>query len=178
MPPTFKGRYTQSTELMRPNLNPLPAPLSPNPHQRLSIIIPKTHGDLQHQALQHQALQTAKHKPQTANHKPQTINQNPRPSPQQCVKNQPAPPAVRPSLPLSLSVTPSDPPSSNPNSNPNPSSTFAHCPAYKTEKSTWWGCGNHIPAVLTPLPREEWCTCEPKVEKEGVMWPPMGKTAD
>jgi len=46
------------------------------------------------------------------------------------------------------------------------------------DKTTWWGCGNHVPSVMTAHPREEWCTCEPKVEKEGEKYPPMGAKAD
>ncbi|KAM0798109.1 hypothetical protein BDR22DRAFT_860500 [Usnea florida] len=51
----------------------------------------------------------------------------------------------------------------------------------KCQKSTWWGCGLHVPSVMDKLPKEEWCTCEPKVEKEGgegkVGYPPMKGTA-
>ncbi|KAK4189063.1 hypothetical protein QBC35DRAFT_381259 [Podospora australis] len=41
-------------------------------------------------------------------------------------------------------------------------------------KSTWMGCGNHIPRVMDSIPKENWCTCEPKVEKEGHQYPPGG----
>jgi len=42
------------------------------------------------------------------------------------------------------------------------------------EKGTWWGCGNHVPGVIDQIPEGEWCSCEPKVEKEGKSYPPMG----
>ncbi|KAK4137091.1 hypothetical protein BT67DRAFT_374337 [Trichocladium antarcticum] len=41
-------------------------------------------------------------------------------------------------------------------------------------KATWTGCGGHIPSVLDNIPKEQWCTCEPKVEKGGQQYPPMG----
>ena len=47
-----------------------------------------------------------------------------------------------------------------------------------TEKSSWWGCGMHVPSVMKPIAKEEWCICEPKVEKEGVQYPPMAPKAD
>ncbi|OCL11551.1 hypothetical protein AOQ84DRAFT_286989 [Glonium stellatum] len=46
------------------------------------------------------------------------------------------------------------------------------------QKTTWWGCGSHVPMVMTKIPEDEWCTCTPKVEKEGKQYPPMGKVAD
>ncbi|KAF6220715.1 hypothetical protein HO133_003148 [Letharia lupina] len=46
------------------------------------------------------------------------------------------------------------------------------------EKSSWWGCGQHVPMVMDKLPQESWCTCEPKVEKEGTRYPPMAPKAD
>ncbi|KAF2274855.1 uncharacterized protein EI97DRAFT_434760 [Westerdykella ornata] len=49
------------------------------------------------------------------------------------------------------------------------SATCSNC-----HKATWWGCGNHISSVMTNIPREEWCTCEPRVEKGGEAYPPMG----
>ncbi|KAK4222747.1 hypothetical protein QBC38DRAFT_426726 [Podospora fimiseda] len=45
----------------------------------------------------------------------------------------------------------------------------SHCHKY-----TWVGCGNHIPSVMTKFPKEEWCTCEPKIEKGGEKYPPKG----
>ena len=44
----------------------------------------------------------------------------------------------------------------------------------KSEKTTWWGCGQHVPQVLDSVAEGERCTCEPKVEKEGKKYPPMG----
>ena len=32
--------------------------------------------------------------------------------------------------------------------------------------------------VMDELPKESWCTCAPKVEKEGVEYPPMAAKAD
>jgi hypothetical protein len=43
-----------------------------------------------------------------------------------------------------------------------------------TEKATWWGCGQHVPSVIDQIPEAERCGCEPKVEKEGKKYPPMG----
>jgi hypothetical protein len=43
-----------------------------------------------------------------------------------------------------------------------------------TEKTTWWGCGAHIPAVLDSVPESERCTCTPKVERDGKEYPPKG----
>ncbi|KAF2495268.1 hypothetical protein BU16DRAFT_434206, partial [Lophium mytilinum] len=42
------------------------------------------------------------------------------------------------------------------------------------QKSTWWGCGNHVPSVMDSVADSERCTCEPKVTKEGKEYPPMG----
>lgn len=36
----------------------------------------------------------------------------------------------------------------------------------------------HVPTVMDKLPKEDWCTCEPKVEKEGREYPPMAPKAD
>lgn len=41
-------------------------------------------------------------------------------------------------------------------------------------KTTWWGCGKHIVAVMTDIPPEKRCTCDPKIERDGVLYPPMG----
>lgn len=46
------------------------------------------------------------------------------------------------------------------------------------DKATWWGCGNHIPGVLDSVDEKEWCTCEPKVEKNGKQYPPMAASAN
>jgi hypothetical protein len=42
------------------------------------------------------------------------------------------------------------------------------------DRATWIGCGFHVPSVMDSIPKEKWCTCEPKVEKKGQMYPPMG----
>ncbi|KAK8152191.1 hypothetical protein BKA80DRAFT_211634 [Phyllosticta citrichinensis] len=44
-------------------------------------------------------------------------------------------------------------------------------------KTTWWGCGNHIPSVMTNVPEDEWCGCDPKVEVDGKQYPPKGSVA-
>jgi hypothetical protein len=40
-------------------------------------------------------------------------------------------------------------------------------------KTTWRGCGSHVPSVFANIPEDQWCTCEPKVEKEGKQYPPQ-----
>ena len=40
------------------------------------------------------------------------------------------------------------------------------------DKTSWWGCGFHVPSVMDSIPKEEWCTCNPRVEKKGVKYPP------
>ncbi|KAF2012337.1 hypothetical protein BU24DRAFT_426207 [Aaosphaeria arxii CBS 175.79] len=40
------------------------------------------------------------------------------------------------------------------------------------QKSTWRGCGRHIPTVMDSIPHDQWCTCDPKVDREGVVYPP------
>lgn len=44
----------------------------------------------------------------------------------------------------------------------------------QTEGITWFGCGAHIPSVLDSIPEEEWCGCEPSVERGGRKYPPGG----
>jgi hypothetical protein len=46
-----------------------------------------------------------------------------------------------------------------------------------TDKTTWWGCGKHVPGVMENIPSEQWCTCAPRVEREGHKYPPMGSLA-
>ncbi|KAG9994800.1 hypothetical protein KCU72_g20071, partial [Aureobasidium melanogenum] len=41
-------------------------------------------------------------------------------------------------------------------------------------KRTWFGCGMHVPSVMNSVPKSEWCDCEPKTEKNGTEYPPMG----
>merc|ERR1712193_528279 len=43
------------------------------------------------------------------------------------------------------------------------------------QKTTWRGCGNHIPTVMDSIPEEERCVCEPKVEVDGKKYPPKAK---
>ncbi|KAL8837231.1 MAG: hypothetical protein Q9170_002604 [Blastenia crenularia] len=45
-------------------------------------------------------------------------------------------------------------------------------------KSSWWGCGGHVPQVMDSLPKDSWCTCDPKIEREGKMYPPQASGAD
>lgn len=42
----------------------------------------------------------------------------------------------------------------------------------KCQKTTWYGCGQHVPSVMDKIPHEHWCVCEPKVEKHGKHYPP------
>ncbi|KAE8371479.1 hypothetical protein BDV26DRAFT_276038 [Aspergillus bertholletiae] len=44
-------------------------------------------------------------------------------------------------------------------------------------KTSWWGCGAHIPAVLDAVPETERCTCTPKVERDGKEYPPKAEKA-
>nr|OQO31785.1 hypothetical protein B0A51_00687 [Rachicladosporium sp. CCFEE 5018] len=41
-------------------------------------------------------------------------------------------------------------------------------------KSTWVGCGQHVPGVLDSVPEAERCSCEPQIERGGKMYPPAG----
>ncbi|KUJ18606.1 uncharacterized protein LY89DRAFT_642993 [Mollisia scopiformis] len=50
--------------------------------------------------------------------------------------------------------------------------TCANC-----QKTSWYGCGNHVPSVMDSIPAEERCTCEPKVEKDGKQYPPKAASA-
>ncbi|KAI1767661.1 hypothetical protein GGR53DRAFT_83082 [Hypoxylon sp. FL1150] len=43
-------------------------------------------------------------------------------------------------------------------------------------KTTWFGCGSHIPSVLDHVSADEWCICEPKVEVNGTKYPPKATT--
>ena len=52
------------------------------------------------------------------------------------------------------------------------------CWRYPLDGTTWWGCGNHIPGVLDQVPAGKWCTCEPRVQKNGKSYPPMGPKGD
>ncbi|KAL2135285.1 hypothetical protein VTI74DRAFT_9165 [Chaetomium olivicolor] len=50
----------------------------------------------------------------------------------------------------------------------------ATCPT--CTKKTWRGCGNHVPSVFADVPEDEWCTCEPKFEKDGKEYPPQAQS--
>ncbi|OJJ79784.1 uncharacterized protein ASPGLDRAFT_52320 [Aspergillus glaucus CBS 516.65] len=42
-------------------------------------------------------------------------------------------------------------------------------------KTTWWGCGSHIPSVMDAVTQDERCTCTPQVEREGKAYPPKAE---
>ncbi|KAL2156199.1 hypothetical protein VTH82DRAFT_944 [Thermothelomyces myriococcoides] len=42
-------------------------------------------------------------------------------------------------------------------------------------KQTWRGCGEHVASVLANVPETKWCTCEPKIEKDGKLYPPQAR---
>lgn len=41
----------------------------------------------------------------------------------------------------------------------------------KAAKKAWRGCGKHIPSAMAGVDEADWCTCEPKVEIEGKVYP-------
>ncbi|KAI2622908.1 hypothetical protein GGS26DRAFT_593756 [Hypomontagnella submonticulosa] len=43
------------------------------------------------------------------------------------------------------------------------------------DKTTWVGCGQHIPSVMDNVAPEDWCICKPKVEVDGKEYPPTTK---
>ncbi|KAH7026524.1 uncharacterized protein B0I36DRAFT_330813 [Microdochium trichocladiopsis] len=43
-------------------------------------------------------------------------------------------------------------------------------------KTSWFGCGAHIPGVLDAIPNDQWCTCTPKVEVGAKEYPPKAGT--
>ncbi|RDA92628.1 hypothetical protein CP533_1445 [Ophiocordyceps camponoti-saundersi (nom. inval.)] len=49
----------------------------------------------------------------------------------------------------------------------------AHSP-HQPDKATWWGCGKHIVTVMKDIPADQRCTCDPKIERDGNLYPPMG----
>ena len=55
-----------------------------------------------------------------------------------------------------------------------PRHTWCLCLTRLLDKTTWWGCGNHIAGVMESVPSDQWCTCGPRIEKEGHQYPPMG----
>ncbi|KAF6814359.1 hypothetical protein CSOJ01_04082 [Colletotrichum sojae] len=44
-------------------------------------------------------------------------------------------------------------------------------------KATWRGCGQHIPAALSGVPEDQWCTCTPRVTVNGKEYPPAGSVS-
>ncbi|KAF2478506.1 hypothetical protein BDY17DRAFT_258841 [Neohortaea acidophila] len=51
--------------------------------------------------------------------------------------------------------------------------TCARC-----SKSSWWGCGQHIPSIMDSVPENERCQCEPKTTVDGKSYPPKAEKAD
>lgn len=45
------------------------------------------------------------------------------------------------------------------------------------EKTSWWGCGQHVASIMDAVPAAERCTCAPVIERDGKTYPPMGKQA-
>lgn len=45
-------------------------------------------------------------------------------------------------------------------------------------KRSWWGCGNHVAMVMDAQDESTWCTCTPRVERDGREYPPMADKAD
>jgi hypothetical protein len=41
----------------------------------------------------------------------------------------------------------------------------------QTAKSSWRGCGNHIPSAMQGVPQDQWCTCEARVTVDGKEYP-------
>jgi hypothetical protein len=48
---------------------------------------------------------------------------------------------------------------------------------HAADKSTWWGCGNHIPTVMDDVPDQDRCSCSPQVDVEGKKYPPKAANA-
>ncbi|KAM7213518.1 hypothetical protein V8F06_011073 [Rhypophila decipiens] len=36
----------------------------------------------------------------------------------------------------------------------------------RKDHMTWGGCGRHVSEVMDKIPHDEWCTCQPKYEKD------------
>lgn len=51
-------------------------------------------------------------------------------------------------------------------------SCYVHSDYLFTEKTTWWGCGQHIPRVMDSVPQSDWCTCNPKTTVNSKEYPP------
>jgi hypothetical protein len=37
-------------------------------------------------------------------------------------------------------------------------------------KTTWTGCGQHVPAVKAAVPADQWCPGHPKTEQKARGW--------
>ncbi|KAF8455498.1 hypothetical protein BGX38DRAFT_1128235 [Terfezia claveryi] len=38
---------------------------------------------------------------------------------------------------------------------------------------TWFGCGLHVPSVMDPIPKDQWCSCAKPGESQ---YPPKGNS--
>jgi len=45
-------------------------------------------------------------------------------------------------------------------------------------KTSWWGCGSHIPSVMDSIPETDRCTCTPTTTVNGKEYPPKAAKAD
>ncbi|KAJ1333908.1 hypothetical protein MN608_03906 [Microdochium nivale] len=48
-------------------------------------------------------------------------------------------------------------------------------------KTSWMGCGAHVPGVLDLVPVKDLCTCKPQIDVGGRAYPPKagsGKSAE
>ncbi|KAE9391901.1 hypothetical protein BT96DRAFT_925027, partial [Gymnopus androsaceus JB14] len=43
------------------------------------------------------------------------------------------------------------------------------------KKTSWIGCGMHIPSVMDKVADDQRCECEPQVELDGKKYPPKAK---
>lgn len=41
------------------------------------------------------------------------------------------------------------------------------------KKTSWIGCGSHVPSVMDKVPKDQWCTC-----KGGDTYPPKAGTGE
>jgi hypothetical protein len=44
-------------------------------------------------------------------------------------------------------------------------------------KTSWFGCGLHVPRVMDVIPESEWCQCGPKFTVDEKEYPPKAGTA-
>ncbi|ODV71270.1 uncharacterized protein CYBJADRAFT_169492 [Cyberlindnera jadinii NRRL Y-1542] len=47
------------------------------------------------------------------------------------------------------------------------------CECSICHKSSWTGCGMHVPSAMAGVPESEWCTCLPKKDDK---YPPKAGT--